>query len=198
MKKGLIVAVAAFLLTGCLGEIVKGEQRAMERINSTWEVENRKLLKTAGVRIYKIPKKKAFQAMSVTLNELGFIIENLDFTTGIILARASTPTPLSVDEWAQVKKIEEPRMREITAQEAGDFAADLVTLSSNNSDIFLNVLMLEREVDLQITLNFQLKYTGGFRMIPHHGIPPEAVKYGLRKAWDHFERVALVQSKTFN
>jgi hypothetical protein len=197
MKKGLILTVAAFLLTSCIS--MEEVQRAMDRIDSTWEVENRKLLKTAGVRVYKISKKKAFQAMTVTLNELGFIVENLDFTTGLILARASSPTPLSKDEWAQIKKVEEPRMQKIAAQEAGEFTASLFILQSNTSEIVANILMLEREADLQISLNFRQKYTGPKTALLYgEQAPPEAVKYGLRKVWDHFERIALIQGKTFN
>lgn len=196
VKRILVLVVAAISVVGCID--MEGTQRAMNRVDSAWGVDNRNLLRAAGTRTYKLPKADAFRAMAITLSELGFIVKNQDFTTGILLASAPIPTPLSIDEWEQIKKVEEPRMQRIAAQDAGEFTASLFRLSDNDFDTIVNVFLLERAADLQITMNFQMQYTGRKSVLTYgHQPPPEAVKYGIRKAWDHFERVALVQAKTF-
>ncbi len=197
MARKLIGAlVAGLLAVGCVDP--GAMQRAVDRVDSSWGIANTDLKKTAGVRIYQLPKKRAFQAMLITLNEIGYVVQNLSYETGFIIARAPIPTPLSTDEWAAVKRVEEPRMRAIAAHEVGAPTARLFKLHDTNFETVINVMMLERARDLRISFGFQMLYTGprtpvAYRRQP----PPEAVKYAMRKAWDHFERVALVQQKTF-
>ncbi len=173
-------------------------QRAVDRVDSSWGVANTDLKKTAGVRIYQLPKKRAFQAMLITLNEIGYVVRNLSYETGFIVARAPIPTPLSKDEWAAVKRIEEPRMQRIAAQEVGPASAGLFKLHDANFETVVNVVMLERARDIRISFGFLMRYTGPPTLLAYRQQPPpEAVKYAMRKTWDHFERVALVQHKTF-
>ena len=75
------------LCAGCVGQISQ-IQRGMNILDDTWKVANDNLNKTLGTREYKISKKEAFNAMVITLTELGFIIENQDYETGFILAKA--------------------------------------------------------------------------------------------------------------
>lgn len=197
MARRMIVAlVAALLATGCADP--GALQRAVDRVDSSWSVANTDLKKTAGVRFYRLPKKRAFQAMLITLNELGYVVQNLSYETGFIVAQAPIPTPLTKDEWAAVKRVEEPRMQLIAAQEVGRSTAGMFKLYDTNFETVVNVVMLERARDIRISFGFLMRYTGPRTLVAYRQQPPpEAVKYALRKAWDHFERVALVQQKTF-
>lgn len=194
MRNFFIAFFSIIILSGCVD--LEAAQRALDRIDSTWDVDNKKLLKTAGVRNYDISKKEAFQAMVITLTELGFIVKNQDLDSGFVYASAPIPTPLTKDEWAQVKTTEEPRMQEIATQEAGSMVGSMFVLSDTNFDTLVNALLLERTSGVQITMNFQMEYTGPKSLVGYgHQPPPEAVKFGIQKFWDHYERVALVQSK---
>lgn len=193
-----LLSLTVLLAGGCAGISRQAMQDAVDRVDSAWSVANTDLKKTVGVRIYKLPKKRAFQAMLVALNELGFVIHNLSYESGFIVAKAPIPTPLSKSEWAAVKQVEEPRMRAIAASVVGPKGALLFRLHDNNFEIILNVVMLERARDLRISFGFQMVYTGPPRSVAYRQQPPpEAVKYAMVKAWDRFERIALVQSKTF-
>lgn len=192
------LALAALLAGGCAGNNQQAMQDAIDRVDSTWSVANGDLKKTVGVRIYKLPKKRAFQAMLIALNDLGFVVQNLSYESGFIVAKAPIPTPLSKSEWAAVKQVEEPRMRAIAASVVGTEGARRFRLHDNNFEIILNVVMLERARDLRISFGFQMVYTGPARAVAYRQQPPpEAVKYAMVKAWDRFERIALVQGKTF-
>ncbi len=195
-RRMIVTLVAALLATGCADS--GALQRAVDRVDSSWGIANTDLKKTAGVRYYQLPKKRAFQAMLITLNELGYVVQNLSYETGFIVARAPIPTPLSKDEWAAVKRIEEPRMQRIAAQEVGSATAGLFKLHDANFETVVNVVMLERAHDIRISFGFLMRYTGPPTLLAYRQQPPpEAVKYAMRKTWDHFERVALVQQKTF-
>ncbi len=199
MKSPMIMALAIVvgLTSGCAIDY-PNIQLAIDKVDTTWGVANTNLKKTAGVRIYQLEKKRAFQAMLITLNELGFMVQNLSYETGFIVAKAPIPTPLSKLEWAAVKRVEEPRMRSIAASVIGPMYAHSFKLNDANFDILLNVVMLERAHDLRISFGFQMVYTGPPQYIAYRQQPPpEAVKYAMKKAWDHFERVALVQGKMF-
>ena len=197
MARKLIGALVAGLLAAACAD-QGAMQRAVDRVDSSWGIANTDLKKTAGVRIYQLPKKRAFQAMLITLNEIGYVVQNLSYETGFIVARAPIPTPLSRDEWAAVKKVEEPRMQRIAAEVVGPASAGLFKLHDGNFETVVNVVMLERARDIRISFGFQMLYTGPpTRLAYRQQPPPEAVKYAMRKTWDHFERVALVQQKTF-
>jgi len=196
-KQLLVCFVAlALFLTGCVS--IPQIQKGMDKVDDAWAVANENLVKTLGTREYRIRKKTAFRAMVIALTELGFIVTNQDLETGLILAKAPVPTPLSKSEWAAVKKIEEPKMQAMVSSDVGEFTANLFVLSDTNFNVILNVIMLERPKDLQISFHFQMEYTG-----PKTGIvygqqpPPEAVKYSLKKAWNIFEKNAFIQKGTF-
>ena len=195
-RKMIVALVATLFAAGCADP--GALQRAVDRVDSSWGVANADLKKTAGVRFYQMPKKRAFQAMLITLNELGYVVQNLSYEIGFIAARAPIPTPLSKGEWAAVKKVEEPRMQLIAAQEVGRATAAMFKLHDANFETVVNVVMLERARDIRISFGFLMQYTGPRTLVAYRQQPPpEAVKYALRKAWDHFERVALVQQQTF-
>ena len=82
-------------------------QQALDDSDAYWESENKKLIKTLGIKYFKISKTVAFNALTMTFSELGMTIENANKDTGIMYATAQAPTPLTPTEWSQVKKIEQ-------------------------------------------------------------------------------------------
>ena len=185
------------LCAGCVGQISQVE-RGMNILNDTWKVANDNLNKTLGTREYKISKKEAFNAMVITLTELGFIIENQDYETGFILAKGHSPAPLTNSEGQAIVDIEEPKMRALLAPEIGELSANCFILSLNHFYNIINVLMLERSKDLQISLRSQYQFKGDIPVIAsgQQG-PPTALEHGIKKIWNTFEKAAFIQEGTF-
>ena len=198
-RKDLFVAtilLVVFFLPACLS--LPKIQRGMDKLNDTWKKTNTDLLKTAGTREYKITKKVGLNAMVMAATELGFIVDQMEYETGFITAKAPIPTPLTKEEWANLKKIEEPAMKAIVTNEVGSWTANVFILRDEGFDVILNVHMLERRDDLQINLRFALDYTGPPRPIAGgQQPPPESVRLALAKVWDAFERSLLIQKSTF-
>ena len=192
------IVVFSFLFVLCAGcASVQQRQRGMGILDDTWKVTNDNLQKTLGTREYKISKKEAFNAMVITLTELGFIIENQDYETGFILARGHAPAPLTNSEGQVVKEIEEPKMRALLAPEIGELAASQFIIGLNYFDNIANVHMLERPKDLQISLRFQFEYKGNDAWIHSQQGPPTALEHSLKKIWNTFEKTAFIQKGTF-
>lgn len=187
------------LCAGCVGQISQVE-RGMNILNDTWGVANENLYKTLGTREYKISKKEAFNAMVITLTELGLIIENQDYETGFILAKGHSPAPLTNSEGQAVVDIEEPKMRALLAPEIGELSANSFTLGPglNHFYTIINVHMLERSKDLQISLRFQFQFKGDIpvQATGQQGAP-SGLEISLKKIWNTFEKTAFIQEGTF-
>ncbi|MEJ1384468.1 MAG: hypothetical protein RPV21_08845 [Candidatus Sedimenticola sp. (ex Thyasira tokunagai)] len=172
-------------------------QEAMDTIDDTWRVSNNDLARTYGTRTYGISKTDAFRAMIISLTELGFAIKNQDHRTGIILAEAPIPNPLTKAEWQAIKKVEEPQMQKIAAPIVGDSTAQLFILADNHFTIVANAIFLERKNDLEISLRFNMEYTGSGNVVSYgQQPPPTAVESGIKKVWNTFEKTAFIQEKT--
>jgi len=195
------IAIAILIVTPLLSACTNGQndmQRAIDKVDTAWGSANTKLKKTLGVRNYQLEKKAAFQAMLISLNELGFVVQNLSYISGFIVAKAPIPIPLSKAEWAAIKRVEEPQMQSIAASVVGNWQSQYFQLHDNNFETIINVVILERAKDLRISFGFQMVYTGPPRRVSYRQQPPpEAVKYAMKKTWDYFDRVTLVQGKTF-
>lgn len=172
-------------------------QQALDDSDAYWESENKKLIKTLGIKYFKISKTVAFNALTMTFSELGMTIENANKDTGIMYATAQAPTPLTPTEWSQVKKIEQPRLRSIAKKSVDPLTASLFILDATDRQIRMNAIVLERKNDVQIQINFSMIHTGrADGMIYGKQVPTKAVEMGGRKFWDAFERAVLIQGKT--
>lgn len=167
-------------LSGC------ASQESADALGAYWSAQNKKLVQTLGTRYYEIDRLKAHRAMIIALSTLDLIVENQDSAAGYIMARGGAPRPLTAAEWAQVRKVEESKTQEFM----GPFAA----LTGRSTDVIVNAFIIERSKDVQINLRFRTKYTGSTTgIIFSEEAPPLAVKIGLQKVWDEFERIAFVQ-----
>jgi hypothetical protein len=182
---GKIVCVAVLILvSGCTSYL----QNIINKLDEGWAATNSKLAQELGTRYYKMDKAKAQRAMLVALSNLGLLVEQESTTTGFINARGNAPLPLTQQEWARVVAIELPNARAITG-------SSLIELNAKNREVVINSFILERGNDLQINLRMRLKYTG----TPPEGLaigdqpPPEAMRIGIRKVFDEFEKVGFVQ-----
>lgn len=201
--KTVTLRIIAFslLVSGCANLIdISQINKGIEKIDKTWKVANDNLLKTSGTRTYKIGKKEAFRAMVIALNELELIVVNQDRETGIILATGQSPAPLSISEWDHVKNVEEPRMQAVAASEVGNFTASHIQfVPPSDAETQVNVIMLERPGDLQISLRFRQTYVGPrvVGLVQGTQPTPAFLKIALQKFWNTFEKIAFIQKGTF-
>jgi hypothetical protein len=115
------------------------------------------------------------------------VVEQQDYPTGFLLFSSSAPTPLTNEEWAEVKKRDTPEMRDIAEDELGPLSW-FATLDPSGKDVLVNVLVEEKGVGVEVSLKMRLRVaaTGSDRarrMQP----PPTAVRIGLDKFWALFE-----------
>lgn len=194
----LRITVFVLLISGCVS--IPDVNRGARKVDEAWKIANDNLLKTSGTRTYEISKKEAFRAMVIAITELGMLVVNQDLEIGLIFATGASPAPLTKSEWENVKKVEEPRMRAIVASEVGEFTASLFGFGqTSNFETHVNIIMLERPADLEISFRFRSVYVGPKIVGLVHGNqpPPMAVKIGLQKAWNTFEKIAFIQKGTF-
>jgi len=94
------------ILSICL--LISGCSSGITNLDNEWGNDNREIQNKLGVKIYNnISKEKAMSAMLVAFQRLDLIVENTDFETGFISAMANAPKPLTLDEFKQVKNIED-------------------------------------------------------------------------------------------
>ncbi|MES9957091.1 MAG: hypothetical protein ABW086_08580 [Sedimenticola sp.] len=199
MKRNLTLLIMAFLasslISGCVN--LPKLQQGLDTVDDTWRETNNNFLRTYGTRTYEISMTDAFRAMIISFTELGFSIKNQDQRTGIILAEAPAPNPLTKAEWQAIKKVEEPKMQAIVTPIVGDGNAQLFILTDQNFKIVANAIFLERKNDLEISLRFNMEYTGSDNLIAYgQQPPPSAVETGIKKVWNTFEKTAFIQKKT--
>jgi len=184
MRKVFVIPFLFLFLTGCAAQLQDG----ISKLDAHWRAENKSLMAQLGTRYYKLDKQKAQTAMLMALSNLELTIEQQDANSGFILAKGNAPRPLDAAEWKRVVDIETPTMHSI----AGPF----VTLTGDNYDVIVNSIMFERPSDIQVNLRFRVKFTGNTHgLIVGDQAPPEAIRIGIPKVWDEFEKIAFVQGK---
>ena len=202
MKRLVRVAmllITAFSITGCIS--MQEVQHGMNSLDDSWKKRNTSLMKSVGTKIYKTSKKEAFNAMSMALTDLGFIVESASYETGLLVLRAPAPAPLTKEEYLIITKGDELEAKEIMSEAAGSLVGSFTSLGSFLSDVVLNVHMLERKKDLLISLRMIIDTPAaavpqGMKMGQQP--PPSALKAGAAKIWDAFDRNIFVNKKTFN
>ena len=185
MRRAFVLLALVVSLSGCSMAYF---QEKMDLLNSAYKAENEKIIATLGTKYYKIEPEKAHSAMLLALGNLEGIVDNQDARTGFISFKARTPRPLSTEEFQAMAKIEEARARQITGLP--------VTMTAGKSEIRGNVILISRKDDVQINIRFSLVYLQSMEgLVVGDQPPPEAVRLGLKKVWDEFEKVAFVQGK---
>jgi hypothetical protein len=181
-----VCVLFSIFLGGCVETINAG----LRDLDAKWERENARILQQSGTRYYKVSRDNAHRALLIALSNLGMIIEQQDSKMGFINAKANAPSPLSISEWTEVRRLEEPRAQ----AESG--MGKLIIITPDNREIIINSFVLERSSDVQVTIRFRVSIKN-----PVHGLyhgsqpPPSAVRIGIRKVFDEFERVEFIQKE---
>ena len=183
----MIILISVFILTGCAAQLMK----QVKTLESTWGKDNTQLQNKLGIKNFDgLPKEKAMNAMAVTFQRLELITENADYKTGIIIASAQSPRPLTYEELEIVEKAEDARARSIIPI---GFSWD----ATNSYTNIFNATILETGEGVQISLRGRMEYRGNNPyVIPITEPPPKALEIIYAKFWDEFEKIVFIQNKT--
>jgi hypothetical protein len=180
------VASLALLITACV-TLDASYNRAILKLESAWLQENLRILESDGHRLFKASKQQAFEAAQLTVRRLGMAVEEQNYDTGFLLATAPAPTPLTMEEWAEVQKQDTAGFQKIIAQDIGSLSY-FATLDPSGKDVVGNVFITEKEAKVEVSIGLRLRSTRATTdRLRRLQAPPTAVRMGLRKFWNAFE-----------
>lgn len=177
LLRALLVMTIPLVATGCVS--IAEINAAAARIDIVWELDYQKSEDEFRHRVIDAKKPEAFEAARKTLINLGVPITKSDFDNGVISARTIAPTPLSPDEWKEIVKKEQPRVKEI----GGWF----MTMPDDPSVYFINatVKLISNGQSTFVQLEYELdspKYRAmGIQLSKR--APPLAVQLAAAKFW---------------
>ncbi len=183
----VIAVTSLVLLTSACGLFTANYNQAILKIESAWMQSNTRILESDGRRLFKASKQQAFEATQLTVRRLGMVIEEQNYETGFLLASAPAPTPLTMQEWAEVQQRDTDEFQTIIAEEMGTLAL-FATLDPSGKDVLGNVFVTEKETEVEVSIGLRLRNTKTTAdRVRRLQAPPTAVRMGLRKFWSAFE-----------
>lgn len=174
----LLVAAVALVLNGCAS--VPEVNAGFRRVDYAWDLDYQRTGEELRYRVIDAPYADVYSAARETFLELGMPLMAQSSVEGKLVARNTAPTPLTLAEWQEVKKIEEPRMKEIGGW--------YFFLAEDPKQYIVTVLALVRSIGdgkTYIGLDYELdapEYRAkGFEVTKK--APPSAVKIASLKFW---------------
>jgi hypothetical protein len=182
------ISVASLvLLTTACGTLNASYNRAILKLESAWLQENIRILESDGRRQFKASKQQAFEAAQLAVRRLGMAVEEHNYDTGFLLATAPAPTPLTMEEWAEVQKQDTEGFQKIIAEDIGSLSY-FATLDPSGKDVVGNVFVTEKDAKVEVSIGLRLRSTRATAdRLRRLQAPPTAVRMGLRKFWNAFE-----------
>jgi Caspase domain len=184
--RGICVASLVLLTTACVS-LDASYNRAILKLESAWLQENIRILDSDGRRLFKASKQQAFEAAQLAVRRLGMAVEEQNYGTGFLLATAPAPTPLTMEEWAEVQRKDTEAFRKIIAEEIGSISYFAI-LDPSGKDVVGNVFITEKEDKAEVSIGLRLRSTRATTdRLRRLQAPPTAVRMGLSKFWNAFE-----------
>jgi len=186
MKTILLMLITALLLQGCtnpriLRETSETVQVTLENMARQIKIEGEDIHKANRIKYVKGGKKEILQAAMAALLELGFYINNQDFSLGVLSATANRDSTF-LDEAVYAA---ERRHRQKIVNVLKDAYREVVTMESHADElvsaivsqkkeelntISINVIVMERKLDNQVSL--RITYT----VSPYVGPEPAQIQ----------------------
>jgi len=173
MKPSLLILTAALLLQGCINPRMIGEtsnalQVTLDNMARQIKIEGEDIHKANRIKYVKGDKKEILQAAMAALLELGFHINNQDFSLGVLSATANRDiTFLGEAVYAaerrhrqKIVNVLKDGYREVFTLEADTdmiVSAIVSQMKEELNTISINVIVMERKLDNQVSL--RITYT---------------------------------------
>lgn len=186
----VFVLVVVAVCSGC--SLTKDNiNHAFVNIEKVWKADNDKLKRDHGVKSLRAKPEHCFSAAKETLDILGFTILEQDLDKGMIIAKAPSPKPLTAAEWAKVKRVEEPKFKDLADQLLPGLGRH-VCLATRNWEIQTMILFTPQGNGTEVAVGFTQTNPGmaerGYYVMKEP--PPMTAKLGMLKFWMIYE-VAL-------
>lgn len=168
------------VLSGCVS--MSDVNNAFRDVDTAWEKENKKQIERLH-REVESNYKSTFDALETTFNNLNMPIIKSSIDKGYIMSRTDAPKPLSVLQWAEVRKIENPKLKNISW---------MMTLEENPSGYIITIKaqIFKLENRMNVTLEYYLEMPKYEDMgyIPSNQVPPHSLILMTEMFWDEFDK----------
>ncbi|OGT83469.1 MAG: hypothetical protein A3H91_10820 [Gammaproteobacteria bacterium RIFCSPLOWO2_02_FULL_61_13] len=194
----LVVVVLSFV-TGCKEVDVTDPKvaAAISEVNAEFRSGYQRVLAEAGTRHFNVEPALAMKAMRQVVERMGFSVLTSEGDYYLSVT-APAPVPLDSTEWEEVRRVHEPKMKDIAASHLG-VKGRLAKLEPDGLNILGIMTFVENAggVDISITMRLQeTKPQPPESILPRREYPPPtAVKIGYEKIWKAFAELALPLSK---
>lgn len=113
LRSFLLATYLVASLSGCMTLV--DIDAAFRRIDRAWQLDYQKTEDEFRYRIIDADLDVSFSAVRKTFLDLGMPVQrvSLEKGEGVVIAENEAPTPLSRDEWIEIAKAENPRVKEL-------------------------------------------------------------------------------------
>ena len=179
MRLRLLLSIIVLpLLTGCvsIGDINDG----FRRVDRVWQLEYQKAQDEFRFKVVEAPYDVTMRAVYKAFLDLDMPARIDSGEKGLVVAESKAPKPLSFDEWKNVAKEENPRVKEI-----GGWFLEMPDVPDGYIVELRATLMPIDEKHIGIMLDYRLDNPEYRRMgvVPSKFAPPTAVQLGTAKFW---------------
>ena len=177
----IFILLSIFLLQACMS--IPEMNAKFAEIDRAWLLEYQKHEDLYRFRVIDAPYDQTFIKIKKASIELGLPIIASDYDTGVIIAQANAPLPLSQEEWLMVKEQENPRVKEIGGW--------MFYLEDDPRDYILTVKATVKRLQDKtlVLLDYELDMPEyrAMGINPGKVAPPTAVKLGSLKFWNKLD-----------
>ena len=169
----------------------------MREIDQLWKAENDKIRAEMGTVAVDATTDQAFDALANTLEALGFTISEKNSDSGRIFGMAPAPTPLSLEEWEEGRKIDEPQAKSIVAKTM-PFTSLFMSMRVDEVEVHVSGAVRSSNAATEVSVAYTVLDKKAIRMGVHspENPGPTLARTGMIKAWKEFERqLAKVQGR---
>jgi len=200
----IALVLASFLMMGkaCEPDVTDPKVAAvLTEVNAAWRRGYQEVLQDIGTRHFAVDRSFAMANMRRVLESMGFTVVNSE-ANYYLYVTGQASSPFSKEEWKQVRRLDEPLMKDITSKYLGRLKASFVTLNAEGLEIHGRITFLERGDGTDITITFRLveiKQQPPESILPRREYPPPgSVRIAYKKIWRLFEEQALPIARMTN
>jgi hypothetical protein len=175
-----VVVIFLLTLTGCI--TIADINDSLRRVDRLWQLEYQRTEDEYRYRVIEADSATAYRAVRLTFLDLGLAVQKESTESPLFIrAESEAPTPLSKEEWLEVRRLENPKLSDTgwlwsmgIVEDPSDYIVTMqATMKSSKNSTF---------VILDYTLDSpKLRRLG---INPNKYAPPTAVRLACEKFWN--------------
>lgn len=182
----LIGILCGILLSSACVTVSKMDiQRATDRVDAEWGAENAATFRSEGSREVNVPRPEAIEAARHALEQIGFNVVEVDTRNGKIRAERDL---VDSDISEEVRRIEEPRLRQIYVDEIGVMGMS-ARLEADDYRLYAVASVEPSQNGALIKIErLRNEYLGEQNIVSTDQLAPAALKAGLYEFWNAIDK----------